>query len=727
MTHKWCTRLLVATLLLTPSAYAVTLAGWTFEVSGPGLVLNDSPTSPIALAENGLQAGVAPCNGVHASSATDWSSPVGNGSSRAFSSNAWAIGDYYQVQVSTAGYENITFAFDQTRSSTGPGTFDVAWSTDGTTWNVLVDNYSISAVTWSSTTYNAASSFGPYSLPAGANNQPTLYIRLVCQDSPAAGGTNRVDNLVVTGELPAATGACCLLGGGCVVNTAAGCGAVGGAYQGDGTTCDPNPCTATPLGACCLPTGGCIIDTEVGCNALAGLYQGDGTACDPNPCITTPTGACCRSGVCNVLTEADCNAASGVYQGDGTTCTPNPCPPPTGACCVAGCCVENVTLAQCNAVSGSFQGEGSACTGLPAPCPIFPGRFLLTELLINAPGADQGREWVEIQGPPLTSLAGYWLIVIEGDTGPAGTVDQLIDLSAYSTGANGLLLIRDDVTGPALVPPADPLTNVVYRDFVPDIENGSNTYVLAKGIPNFAVGTDLDTNNDGTLDSGGLPGLCPVDAVSYLDPASQGGEYADDLGGDALGVVGTFTPDALYRLFDCQGNPWRWAGGDITGTAGVTPWTWDPTQNFGLLPEINPADLPLDGGIPNYQYCPPTTGACCFPDGSCQVLTADACDLASGNFLGTGTDCGRSIGGNPCPQPPVGCPGDSDCDGDVDFDDIDFFVAALSGEQAWIDLHIAVFGQPPTCPYSNNDVNGVDGVNFDDIDAFVAAIGTICP
>jgi hypothetical protein len=76
---------------------------------------------------------------------------------------------------------------------------------------------------------------------------------------------------------------------------------------------------------------------------------------------------------------------------------------------------------------------------------------------------------------------------------------------------------------------------------------------------------------------------------------------------------------------------------------------------------------------------------------------------------------------------PAVCPGDSNCDGDIDFDDIDFFVAALGGEPAWNALHLALLGAPPTCPYENNDVNGDGAVDFDDIDPFVAVIGTPCP
>lgn len=76
---------------------------------------------------------------------------------------------------------------------------------------------------------------------------------------------------------------------------------------------------------------------------------------------------------------------------------------------------------------------------------------------------------------------------------------------------------------------------------------------------------------------------------------------------------------------------------------------------------------------------------------------------------------------------PAVCPGDSDCDGDVDFDDIDLFVAALGGEQAWSNLYQQLYGTLPPCSYDNNDVDGQNGVNFDDIDPFVARIGQICP
>jgi hypothetical protein len=43
---------------------------------------------------------------------------------------------------------------------------------------------------------------------------------------------------------------------------------------------------AGPEGACCYPDGSCGYTSSGGCE---GEYQGNGTSCDPNPCSPTPT------------------------------------------------------------------------------------------------------------------------------------------------------------------------------------------------------------------------------------------------------------------------------------------------------------------------------------------------------------------------------------------------------------------------------------------------------
>ncbi len=64
-------------------------------------------------------------------------------------------------------------------------------------------------------------------------------------------------------------------------------------------------------------------------------------------------------------------------------------------------------------------------------------------------------------------------------------------------------------------------------------------------------------------------------------------------------------------------------------------------------------------------------------------------------------------------------PGDMDCDGVVEFGDIDVFVAALS--------YVGGEGWPYDCLWLNADVSNDGAVDFADIDAFVSLIGTTYP
>ena len=68
-------------------------------------------------------------------------------------------------------------------------------------------------------------------------------------------------------------------------------------------------------------------------------------------------------------------------------------------------------------------------------------------------------------------------------------------------------------------------------------------------------------------------------------------------------------------------------------------------------------------------------------------------------------------------ETPPGCRGDMNCDGRIDFADIDPFVAVLSG------------GTCCDATNHNCDVNGDGSVDFGDIDPFVALLseGATCP
>lgn len=69
-------------------------------------------------------------------------------------------------------------------------------------------------------------------------------------------------------------------------------------------------------------------------------------------------------------------------------------------------------------------------------------------------------------------------------------------------------------------------------------------------------------------------------------------------------------------------------------------------------------------------------------------------------------------------NPVVLCTGDMNCDGVVDFADIDAFVEALS--------YPGGVGWPYACPWLNGDANGDWVVDFADIDDFVTRLFTTC-
>ena len=171
--------------------------------------------------------------------------------------------------------------------------------------------------------------------------------------------------------------------------------------------------------------------------------------------------------------------------------------------------------------------------------------LMINELYVNPPGADNGREFFELRDAPGTSLNNHFLLVIEGDGGGAGVIDQVLSLNGFSTGTNGLFVWRDAASGS---PAAG--TNVNTADFSPDIENGTNTYILVTGFTG-TLASDLDTNNDGVLDS--TPWASVVDAVAWSDGGAGDLMYSGAFGGPAVDT-GVFTPDLAFR--DSSSNNW---------------------------------------------------------------------------------------------------------------------------------------------------------------------------
>lgn len=183
------------------------IATWTFESPNTPSDLTGSMTSPTVLPDVG--SGTA--SGLHANASTVWTTPVGNGSPESFSSNNWAVDDYWQFQTSTTGLDDIGLFWEQTGSNTGPKDFQVFWSTDNSTYTAAGSAYTLVNATWSGNPDNRQENISLYNLDLSSitalDNAANAYFRLVnmSTNSIAGGtvggsGTSRVDNFSVVSD-----------------------------------------------------------------------------------------------------------------------------------------------------------------------------------------------------------------------------------------------------------------------------------------------------------------------------------------------------------------------------------------------------------------------------------------------------------------------------------------------------------------------------------------------
>jgi hypothetical protein len=158
--------------------------------------------------------------------------------------------------------------------------------------------------------------------------------------------------------------------------------------------------------------------------------------------------------------------------------------------------------------------------------------------------------------------------------------------------------------------------------------------------------------------------------------------------------------EAPYTILDGYGKN-RW--GDYSHT------TLDPNSDLSFW---TIQEYAKTGGnkwgtwIAQLTY-PPLEEACCYPSGICEDLPSADCLAGGGDPQGAGSTCA----GVQCPP----CRGDLNCDGKIDFGDINPFVLLLSDPGAWQAAH-------PGCPMANGDINNSGAAGFDDINPFVALL-----
>jgi len=249
----------------------------------------------------------------------------------------------------------------------------------------------------------------------------------------------------------------------------------------------------------------------------------------------------------------------------------------------------------------------------------------ITEAMVNPPGSpDAGREFIEIQScRPNFPLQGYWLIGIDGEWfyNP-GNIHWAIDLSNYSTGANGLLLVRDG-TAVLLPEPAAETTVVTIQDAFTQAGMGNDSYTVAL-VRGFRgqVGDDIDTNDDGIIDN--VLWDEAIHAFGWTDDEVALGEfdatYATQLNGVDIPPAmrrradgSTWEPDVT--IFFQNGSIIAADAGRASGAGDFGPFLTSTSNRaiIGTLPaqfnreitpgNLNPGDKPAIAGDVNCDRC----------------------------------------------------------------------------------------------------------------------------
>ena len=181
----------------------------------------------------------------------------------------------------------------------------------------------------------------------------------------------------------------------------------------------------------------------------------------------------------------------------------------------------------------------------------------INEIRIEMPGADT-EHYVELKGTPGASLDGLAYIVV-GDQSSVfppqqnGYVEVFADLSGNVIGADGLFVIAESSF---TLCAADLITPLNFEG------NDNVTHMLVNNSCGLALASDLDSDNDGNIDSAVTCAI--LDSVALMQKLNPNGFDDEFVYSDTLvGPDGSIVPSHVYRCADTG----AWAIGDaIVGT-----------------------------------------------------------------------------------------------------------------------------------------------------------------
>lgn len=162
----------------------------------------------------------------------------------------------------------------------------------------------------------------------------------------------------------------------------------------------------------------------------------------------------------------------------------------------------------------------------------------LNEIRVDQTGTDND-EYFELSGPAGQSLDGYTYLVVGDGTGGSGVIEAVVSLSSQSIPTDGFFLVAESTFDSSLGTP-----DLVVGASGLNFENTDNlTHLLVQGFTG-ANGADLDTNDDGALDS--APWTSIVDSVALVGTMASELVYSPTV----VGPDGTFVPGHVYDCAD---------------------------------------------------------------------------------------------------------------------------------------------------------------------------------
>ncbi|MCR8631234.1 S-layer homology domain-containing protein [Paenibacillus radicis (ex Xue et al. 2023)] len=165
------------------------VAGWTFSTAA---------TSPVAIAAtSGTNANLT--NALFTVSGERGVSYTASDAT-VYTSGWQTVGGYWQAQLSTKGYSQLTLTSKHFGTGTGPKDFKIQYSTDGTTFNDVPNGSYVNTATITAGPDNLA-------LPSEVNDKPTVYIRwlnyttnpISSGTATGSGGNSRIAGIVING------------------------------------------------------------------------------------------------------------------------------------------------------------------------------------------------------------------------------------------------------------------------------------------------------------------------------------------------------------------------------------------------------------------------------------------------------------------------------------------------------------------------------------------------